>query len=365
MKVELPPFSRVTIVGVGLIGGSLALALRKRFPSIRIIGVDRKRVLRRAIERKAIHEGSQSLKQSLADAELVVLATPVDHIVNILPTVAKYTSPSAVVTDTGSVKKHILDCARVYFPNGNFVGGHPMAGAEFAGINAAHPLLFQNALYLLTPLRKNSAFRKLVALISALDARVLTIDAETHDKVVAAVSHLPQLAAVALVNTVGYKHAQARTHLTLAAGGFRDMTRIASSPYDIWRDILAFNTENIAEAVKLYIESLTTMITMLQRAPSALKKEFVRSRVLRSRIPRSMKGFISALVDISVYIEDKPGQLARLTALLGKAHINIKDIELVKVREGRGGTFRLYFDSVTTADEAKIVLQQAGFEICE
>lgn len=365
MKREQPPFSRVTILGVGLIGGSLALALRKRFPTIHITGVDKPNVLTRAREREAINEGTSSLKDALKHAELVVLATPVQHILEVLPTVAKYTPPSTVVTDTGSTKRLIVEQARKLFPQGNFIGGHPMAGAEFSGINAAHPLLFQNALYILTPLKKNKAYKKLTTLITELDARVLTLDPITHDKVVAAVSHLPQLAAVALVNTVGQKHPQARSHLSLAAGGFRDMTRIASSPYDVWNDILQTNAGNIAEAVQLYTEMLTAMTRQLQHAPETLKKDFTRSRRIRSRIPRSMKGFLSALVDISVYVDDKPGQLARLTTALGKAKINIKDIELVKVREGRGGTFRLYFDSTTIAEEAKKVLRRVGFEICE
>lgn len=360
------PFQRVTIVGVGLIGGSLALALRQRFPAIHITGVDRPKVLERALERKAIHTGA-TLSAAVQDSDLVILATPVSHILALLPQVARFIPPHAVVTDTGSVKRAIVERASSLFPRGNFVGGHPMTGAEFSGINAAHPLLFQNALYLLTPSPEGtkSAVNKLVRLFTSLDARVLTLDPVTHDKVVAAVSHLPQLAAVALMNTVGNRHAAARKHLALAAGGFRDMTRIASSPFDMWKDILETNRNDINEALQLYIDSLVTMAHELTENPALLKKDFLRSKNLRSRIPRSMKGFLNALVDLSVYLDDKPGQLARLTALLGKAHINIKDMELLKVREGRGGTFRLSFESEEVANRAKALLRRAGFEVCE
>ncbi len=361
------PFRSVAIIGVGLIGGSLALALRQRFPSIHITGFDKATVLRRALERGAIHKASPSLKEAVVDADLVVLATPVKTIIDLLPTIAQYASYSSVITDTGSVKSPIIKLAKKLFPSGNFVGGHPMTGAEFSGINAAHPLLFQNALYLLSPTHSNKqkAYKQLVTLFTALDARVLRIDAAVHDNVVAAVSHLPQLAAVALMNTVGHDHSVSKNYLNLAAGGFRDMTRIASSPFDMWNDILELNVTAVHNALQLYINNLESIAKRLKKDTTLLKNDFSRSRTLRNRIPRSMKGFLTALVDISVYVDDKPGQLAKLTTALSKAGINIKDMELLKIREGRGGTFRLSFENDTTAQQAKAILNENGFEICD
>ena len=355
------PFRNITIVGVGLIGGSLALAVKQRFPSVLITGVDTVKVLRRAVQRKAIDVAEQSLRRGVSGADLVILSTPVKHILQSLPTVAKYCSTRTIVTDTGSVKGAILKKARTLFPAGNFIGGHPMTGAEFSGIDAAHPLLFQNAIYLITPSAEENGqnTKKLARFFSALDARVVVLDPKIHDKVVAAVSHVPQLAAVSLMNMAGSRYPK---HLGLAAGGFRDMTRIASSRFDMWQDILQANKHDIAEALDIYISLLRRIARDIRTDPQKLKNDFKSSRLLRSRIPRSMKGFLSPLVGLPVFVDDRPGQLARLTALLAKAGLNVKDLELLKVREGRGGTFLLSFDSRSSAKKAQAILRKAKFQ---
>lgn len=358
-------FKRITIIGVGLIGGSLALALKQRFPSVHITGVDKSDILKQALKRKVIDTAERSIERAVHLANLVVIATPVSVIKNLLPRIAQAVPPHALITDTGSVKQAIVKQAEHSFPNGNFIGGHPMAGSEFSGIDAAHPLLFQNAIYILTPCRstKKQYLNLLARFFSALDARVLIIEPSTHDSIVAAVSHLPQLAAVALMNTVGSHHTQARKHLSLAAGGFRDMTRVASSPFEIWKDILSFNQKEVGRVLHLYIRQLKRLATALISNRKKLAVEFSTSRSLRSRIPRSMKGFMSALEDVTVFIEDKPGELARLTALLARQKINIKDMELLKVREGRGGTFRLSFENHAVAADVIRILQRNNFDV--
>jgi len=284
-----------------------------------------------------------------------------------LPRIANNCSPNTIVTDTGSVKREVVEQAQRLFPKGNFIGGHPMTGSEFSGIGAAHPLLFQNALYILTPARttKKQDLRLLAQFIHSLDARIFIIDPATHDSVVAAVSHLPQLAAVALMNSVGKEHPDAPGHLAFAAGGFRDMTRIASSPFKMWRDILSANKKEISKALRIYIKQLKKIDSRIETSPRRLSAEFQTSYRLRSRIPRSMKGFLNPLVELSVFLEDKPGELARLTSVLSINKINIKDLELLKVREGRGGTFRLSFENQTVANQATAILQNAGFDAGE
>jgi prephenate dehydrogenase len=359
------PFQNITIIGVGLIGGSLALAIKQRFPAIRITGVDKPQVLKSALERNAIDLAEKSIEQSVRSADLVILAAPVSTIFKILPRVAKNCSSRTIVSDTGSVKHKLVNQAEKIFPYGNFIGGHPMTGSENSGINAAHPLLFQNALYILTPSRatKKQQVRSLAEFLNSLDARVVIIDPRTHDSVVAAVSHLPQLAAVALMNTVGRHHPDAPTHLAFAAGGFRDMTRIASSPFGIWNDILSSNQKEISKTLRLYIKELAKISSLVDSTPSRLRKEFQLSRTLRSSIPRSMKGYLNPLVELAIFVEDKPGELARLTASLANKSINIKDMELLKVREGQGGTFRLSFENRAVATDAAHVLDDAGFDV--
>jgi prephenate dehydrogenase len=359
------PFQHITIIGVGLIGGSLALAIKHRFPAVHILGVDKPQILKRAMSRNVIDAGEHSVERAVRSADLVIIAAPVFASAKLLPLVAKNTQPCTIVTDTGSVKRSIVDQAQKLFPDGNFIGGHPMAGSEFSGIDAAHPLLFQNAMYLLTPIRTTNkkSLRTVVKFFTSLDARIVTIDPATHDSIVAAVSHLPQLAAVALMNTVGKHHPSSPAHLSLAAGGFRDMTRIASSRYSMWKDILSANRKEISKALRLFINQLEVLAAAVQSHPSRLSAEFTTSRRLRMHIPQSMKGFISPLVDLSVFVEDKPGELARLTSSLSKQKINIKDMELIKVREGRGGTFRLSFENRNVSHDAARILQRSGFDV--
>jgi prephenate dehydrogenase len=359
------PFRRVAMIGVGLIGGSLALAIKHRFPSLQIIGVDKPHILKRALKRKAIDIAEHSIERAVCSADLVILAAPVNAIAKLLPVVARNIAPGTIVTDTGSVKRAIVEQAQKLFHDGNFIGGHPMAGSEFSGIDAAHPLLFQNAMYILTPTRATNkkSLRAVAKFFSSLDARIFSMDPATHDSIVAAVSHLPQLTAVALMNTVGKRHPDSPAHLSLAAGGFRDMTRIASSRFSMWKDILSANQKEISKALRLFINQLEKIAAVVDSNPHRLSKEFTTSRNLRLHIPPSMKGFMAPLIDLSVFVEDKPGELARLTSSLAKQKINIKDMELLKVREGRGGTFRLSFENRSVSHKAARILQRVGFDV--
>jgi prephenate dehydrogenase len=364
---DQPPFSRITIVGVGLIGGSLGLALKRRYGSqVFITGSDRPGVLGRAKSRGAIDRVSDSLPRAVNKAELVILAAPPKVIVELLPRIARLVTSDVIVTDVGSVKREIVDEARRVFPRNNFIGGHPMAGVENSGIEAAHPLLFENAVYVLTPLPRTpqEKLQRLIRLFSDLGARVVLLDARTHDAVASAVSHLPQLAAVALMNVAGRLHPTSSQHLSLAAGGFRDLTRIASSSFEIWQHILPMNAAEIRRSLSLFVEELQSYGRQLERRGlGSLPKKFAEARELRNQIPKSMKGFVAPLAELYVFVEDKPGMLARLTTALHEAKINIKDIELMKIREGTGGTFRVSFESEELANQAEGVLRRVGFEV--
>jgi prephenate dehydrogenase len=362
----LPPFSQVTIIGVGVIGGSLGLAIRKHFRAMTVVGFDRRDVLKKALRKGAIDRAATSLRSAVEHADLVLIATPVSEILKSIPVIAKYAPSKALVSDVGSVKASIVRSARRLFPQGNFIGGHPMAGVELSGVEAAHPLLFENAVYVLTPPRGKAtpAAKRLATFLEELGARVVLLDSRTHDEVVSVVSHLPQLTAVALTNVAGRRHASGRRHLRLAAGGFRDLTRIASSKPEIWADILTQNKTEIDKSLKLMIRELSVYRKiLLRRRAFSLGKEFNSARRIRNNIPKTMKGFIHQLDELYVFVKDQPGMIARMTSSLAKAKVNIKDIELMKVREGRGGTFRLAFESKEMSTRAAKVLSRAGFEI--
>jgi prephenate dehydrogenase len=355
---------RISLLGVGLINGSLGLAFKSSQDSVEITGYASRKTLRRALRRGAIDFAAYDLESAVADADCVVLGMPIEGIRTTLKTIGPYLKRGAIVTDVGSVKRIIVQDARRYLPSHvTFIGGHPMAGSEKQGIGAADPLLFQNAVYVLCPVRGKALTRnsRFIRLLESTGARLLYLDPTTHDRIAAAVSHVPQLLAVAMMNIVGAVDSNHHPALQLAAGGFRDITRIASSPYEIWDDILRYNKAEIRQILRLLIRLISAYPARISSGTTGLKKEFHRAKELRDAIPKNTKGFLAPLYDIFVQIKDEPGSLQKLTGILAKNSINIKDIELLKIREGTGGTFRLSFDSASGAALAVKVLQKRGF----
>ena len=289
MSRAQPPFRCITLIGVGLIGGSLGLAIKRKFPSIRILGVDTPAVLERARKRGAIDQAVRISKGTVQRSDLIVLCTPVSAILRILPRVAPYCLDSTIVTDVGSVKSAVIRLGARLFPGGNFVGGHPMTGTEHSGIDAAQAGLFERGVWVLTPLpgMKRSGSRKLRRFLQRLGARVKTLDARTHDEVVSVLSHVPQLISVALLNVAGKKHTKGRYHLGLAAGGFNAVTRVASSGYHIWSDILSENRREIRKSLALLIEELRAYSQKLE--PGKLRRDFASSKQLRKLIQKATR----------------------------------------------------------------------------
>ncbi len=357
---------KIAIVGLGVIGGSLGLAIKQNNPHATIVGFDSPGVLRRARKRRAIDISAPSLRSAVSEAEIVFLCTPVESILKLLPDVSRFILPHTIVTDVGSVKGVVQSCAKKYFAShGVFIGGHPMAGSEGSGIEYADALLFQNAVYVLCPLPGNrKKIRPLAALLESIGARVLTMGAREHDRVAAAISHLPQLIAVSLMDNAANKNKGNPAFLQLAAGGFRDMTRIASSPFHVWKDILSNNRDETSRAL-LEFEKLLGEVRkgLHQRSLSDVGKKFLRAKSFRDSIPKNTKGFLHSLHDLFVWVDDKPGMLAKMTATLFRSGININDIELLKVREGQGGTFRLSFESAEAARLAARSLRERGFRV--
>jgi len=359
---------KIAVIGVGVIGGSLGLAIKQNNPHATIVGFDSPGVLRRARKRGVIDISASSLQSAVSDAEIVFLCTPVESILKLLPDVSRFILPHTIVTDVGSVKGVIQSCAKKYFTShGLFIGGHPMAGSEGSGIEYADALLFQNAVYVLCPFHgSGKKIQPLAALLKSIGARVLTMDAREHDRVAAAISHLPQLLAVSLMDNAAHKNKSNPAFLQLAAGGFRDMTRIASSPFHVWKDILSNNRDETSRALREFEKLLGEVRKGLhQRSLSEVGKKFIRAKSFRDSIPKSTKGFLHSLHDLFVWVDDKPGMLAKMTATLFRSGININDIELLKVREGQGGTFRLSFESSEAASVAAKSLRAKGFRVAK
>ncbi len=356
-------FRNITIVGVGLIGGSLGLAFKRLHKGLRIAGVSQPTTLQRAKQLGAIDWGFpyESLDLGVKNADIVFLCTPIFRILELLGEVGRYARPGTLITDVGSTKAEIATAAERLLPKGLFfIGGHPMAGSEKRGVDAADPLLFQNVIYVLTP-TKDVPLKlcdHFASLIESIGARVVVTGPHTHDMVAAAVSHLPQMIAVALVKMVGELNQENPLFLRLAAGGFRDLTRIASSSYKVWRDICQTNNLQITEMIDHFIVELQRVRDKV--ANEQLEADFEFANLTRSSIPKDSKGFLHPLYEILVVVEDKPGVIAEISTTIAREKINIKDIEVLKVREGEAGTLRLAFESQEAADCAIALLQEKG-----
>ena len=354
--------TRVTILGFGLIGGSLALAWKRSLGNIELTGYDTESIAGTAKTSGMIDRVALSVAEAVSRADLVVLATPLGAMEGLLIDMAPHLRHGALVTDVGSVKMPVMAAAKKALRADNcFVGGHPMAGSEHGGLSNADAFLFENATYVLCPEDGRSVSSELTEVVNASGGRVLILDAERHDTIAAQTSHLPQLLATLLMTVAADRSRDDDAFLRLAAGGFRDMTRISSSPFNLWEPILRANEGPIMEALRGFSDALVDVMDAVEHGDADLLRGlFATARRVRSTIPRDMKGFLHPLADMYVYAEDRPGTLTHITSTLFDNGINIKDIELLKIREGTGGAFRISLIDQATAEAAVAILENAG-----
>jgi prephenate dehydrogenase len=251
-----PPFNRIAIVGLGLIGGSIALAVRERWSSALITAVDRSSVLAHASSSGAIDRAAHSVSE-IGPVDLVILAAPVRQNVELLPQVMSGLSDGALVTDVGGTKRDITTAAAALPGSAAFVGGHPIGGAERGGFGFARSDLFRGKPWIFTQTRASASLDKLFEFVRGVGARPSTMDPEMHDRVMAYVSHLPQLTASVLMEVVG--RAASNDGLRFAGRGLTDSTRLASSPASVWRDVCAANADDIGPALDAVIARLTEL----------------------------------------------------------------------------------------------------------
>jgi prephenate dehydrogenase len=290
-------FTQITVVGTGLIGGSFALALRKHGYTGRIVGCDDESVLRRARIRGVVDDAVTEPADAVRGSDLVVLATPVGTIPGLMKRIAPALDATALVTDVGSTKAEIARHALAVFGERaaqRFLPGHPMAGKEACGLAEADGDLFRGAVWLLTPLPgqdpEQAPWSGFVRLVERLGAQVVAIDAERHDRLCAWISHLPQMLSTALAATVADVEAALRAEFgedhpilsQLSGPALRDMTRLALSPYSVWRDIALTNTENLSDALARLEQSLAHLRASL-RSPE-LQTQFDRAAGFANRL---------------------------------------------------------------------------------
>lgn len=278
---------KIAVLGLGLIGGSLALALHQAGIARQISGYDGDaNVTRRAKERDAITYACATVEEAVQEADMVVLATPIHAIPELLERIAPVVKPGVLVTDTASTKAQVLAWARTILPrHAVFVGGHPMAGREYSGIEAAEVGLFEGCTYCLTPTMETppEAVARLSEVVIRLGAHPLTLDAERHDRLVAGISHLPFVLSCALVQILGQEE-EWPVMSRLAAGGFRDMSRLAAGNPTMYRDICLTNREAILgwlDALALQLDSLRSLIAT---SDTALEPYFAQAKQVREAV---------------------------------------------------------------------------------
>ena len=348
----------LVVAGVGLIGGSIGLGARQRFLAERVVGLDPDpTVLEAALGMGVIDEAQLSPGPWLAEAELVVLASPARTLVENARTLEPHLSTHTVVTDVGGVKQEVVAA----LGHLRFVGGHPMAGSEKIGVVHADASLLENAVWVLTPTpdTDTGALETTRRFVEHLGAHPIEIDPARHDRLVAAVSHTPYLTALALMHLVANSEDRDKLML-LAAGGFRDLTRVASGSPRMSRDMVVGNKAAVKEALGGLRRELERLEGLLDD-PEGLLAEAEAAKRSRDSIPIVRRSLIPARFEVVIAVPDRPGELARITKALGDAEVNIKDIEVLSIREA-GGAIRLVFASDDELETATRALTAAGYE---
>jgi prephenate dehydrogenase len=284
---EGPLFREMAVVGLGLIGGSLALAARKAGLVTQVVGLDTDPAPREmALASGMVDRVMDGVTGDLSTADLVVLAVPVTEIASLLPEVARRANGSCLVTDVGSVKGPILAAGDAAFPDGRFVAGHPIAGRERSGPAAARADLFEEANWIVTPSARTdpTALEGVAALWQGVGASVVTMEPAWHDEVFAAVSHLPHLVAYALMDAV-LALPRGEERLRFSAGGLRDFTRVAASHPRMWRDIFLMNRDHLLKVLAAYREALEALEAAIRSGDGdALAARLARARLAREEI---------------------------------------------------------------------------------
>ena len=319
----------------------------------------------RAVERGAADEVAESAAGAATGADFIFIATPVGAIADSVQAIAGSVKPGAVVTDVGSTKNRVvLEAEKVLRDSSDFIGGHPMAGTEQEGIDAATATLFRGAWWILTPTETSSpeAYQQLHGLLTTLRARIMALSPIEHDQLMAVISHVPQLTATTLMNMASKRGEDHAGLLALAAGGFRDVTRVAASNPEIWLDVCRENGEAIASTLRDFANELLRLHDLILEG----KEEPLRAALLQAReARRSLPGkeVLEAPFEVVMPVPDRPGVLAQVTTSIGNLGVNIEDLQITHSSEGGRGVLHLTIAGRGSAEKVAAALAQHGFDV--
>ena len=354
-------------IGIGLIGGSIAKTLRKVYPSCTITVYNRGKTSRDlALSDGTANFATDKIDESFKDCDYIFLCTPVEKNTSYLSKLKGIIKDDCIITDVGSVKGNIHQAVKELDIEANFIGGHPMAGSEKTGYENANDHLLENAYYAITPTDKVSDTKvdEYKQIVKDMGALPLVISPEEHDHVVATISHLPHLIASSLVNLVKDNDSENEYMKTIAAGGFKDITRIASSSPDMWEQICMTNGENISEMLQKYIDSLNVVKSEIDSSDAnSIHSLFEESKNYRDNIDNRTNGIISKHYILYCDIIDESGAIATIATILATSGVNIRNIGIVHNREFEEGVLRISFYEKEDADNAFEQLEKHRYNV--
>jgi len=353
----------VLIIGLGLIGGSIALSIKKQHPNCQIFGFDiepeQKKIAKTLT---VIDEIVIDLDEAVSIADFIFIAVPVKQTEQMIELLSTFSfKEGVIVTDVGSTKQEIVKKSEILQQRGiTFIGGHPMAGSHKSGVVASRAHLFENAFYILTPTENNSSddINRLKDLLKGTKANFIILSPKEHDKVAGVISHFPHIIAASLVHQAKNYHGETNLVSRLAAGGFRDITRIASSNPQMWRDILIHNKTEILDLFDSWFDEMEKIRGFISDGcGDGIYDYFNDAKEYRDGLPTRSKGAIPSFYDLFVDVPDYPGVISEITGYLAVEEISITNIRIMETREEIYGVLRLSFQSEEDRERAKACIE--------
>lgn len=351
----------ILVIGLGLIGGSIALAIKKQHPNSLIYGYDlNTESMMLAKTLRVIDEAVIEIENVIHTCDYVIIAVPVKQTEEILYQIStNKLKDHVIITDVGSTKQQIVTLADMLFANRGiaFIGGHPMAGSHKSGVVAAKSHLFENAFYIFTPSNisaNKDNLESLRDLLKGTKANFVTMTAQEHDYIAGVISHFPHIIAASLVHQADKYEKENEFVKPLAAGGFRDITRIASSNPSMWRDILLHNRNTILQLFQNWFEEMEKIRSFVESGNGEkIFEYFLNAKTFRDDLPERTKGAIPSFYDLFVDVPDYPGVISEITGILANEKISITNIRIIETREEIYGVLRISFQSENDRELAK------------
>lgn len=362
-------FNKIGFIGLGLIGGSIAKKIHIEYPDAKLYALSgREETITLAHEMGLIENHTMCTISDFFDCDCIFLCTPVQQNIEYLRQLKGNIKSDCIITDVGSVKSDIHKEVIALNMEANFIGGHPMAGSEKTGLSNANEYLLENAYYILSPTTKTGqkTIDDMCAFVTSLGAIPLVLDYTVHDHATAAISHLPHIIAYSLVNLIKKSDDNQETMKTIAAGGFRDLTRIASSSPVMWQNICLSNREQILELIDNYTEALNkTRADIANQNGSALLHDFQTAKDYRDSFNIKKKGLINNIYEIFLDLIDEAGGIATVATILASNNLSIKNIGIIHNREFEEGVLRLEMYDQDSLDKSTALLKKYHYTVYE